>query len=108
MSRVEVAAAATESGWECTVIVHDSGETHHRVRVTRIDLARLDPGGVDPVALVLASFDFLLEREPKESILRTFDLSVIGRYFPDYETEIGQRLSDQRQSPVKNGPQAAR
>ena len=28
---------------------------------------------------------FLLAREPKESILKTFDLSVIKRYFPEYD-----------------------
>ncbi len=93
MSRIEVAAASTGGGWDCTVTVLDSGETHHHVRVTHMDLARLDPSASDPVALVQASFAFLLEREPKESILRTFDLSVIGRYFPDYETEIRQRIS---------------
>ena len=30
----------------------------------------------------------LLEREPKESILGRFDVSVIGRYFPDFESAI--------------------
>ncbi len=39
-----------------------------------------------------SSFGFLLEREPKESILGTFDLRVIGRYFPDYEREIARRM----------------
>jgi hypothetical protein len=42
--------------------------------------------------LVRASFGFLLEREPRESILRSFDLSAISRYFPEYEREIRQRL----------------
>ena len=93
MRQVEVAAAATADGWECTVTVLDRGETRHRVRVTRHDLARLDPGATDPVALVRASFDFLLEREPKESIMREFDLTVISRYFPDYETEIRHHIS---------------
>ena len=45
-------------------------------------------GADDPVDLVRRSFAFLLEREPKESILRSFDLPVIGRYFPDYERTI--------------------
>jgi hypothetical protein len=94
LSRVEVAVAATEGGWECVVVVHDRRETQHRVRVTRTDLARFDPSAADPVALVRASFDFLLEREPNESILPAFDLSAIGRYFPEYEKEIGQRLRD--------------
>ena len=41
-----------------------------------------------PIDLVRRSFAFLLEREPKESILRSFDLPEIGRYFPDYERTI--------------------
>jgi hypothetical protein len=36
---------------------------------------------------------FLLEREPKESILGQFDLPVIGRYFPEYERDIRKRLT---------------
>ena len=43
---------------------------------------------MDPTDLVERSFAFLLEREPRESILRSFDLSVIGRYFPDWERAI--------------------
>ena len=35
---------------------------------------------------------FLLEREPKESILRSFDLTVISRYFAEYEREMTGRL----------------
>ncbi len=93
MSRVEVTAAVVDDGWECSVTVRNGSETRHRVRVSRADLARLAPGASDPVDLVEASFAFLLEREPRESILREFDLSVIGRYFPDYAREIGHRLS---------------
>ncbi len=93
MSRIEVIAAAAGGGWECIVTVRNGSETHHRVRVARSDLARLAPGASDPVDLVQASFAFLLEHEPKESILSEFDLTVIGRYFPDYESEIGRRLS---------------
>jgi hypothetical protein len=93
MSRIEVAAADAADGWDCTVTVRNGHETHHRVWVSRADLARLAPGASDPVDLVEASFAFLLERESKESILREFDLTVIGTYFPDYEREIGQRLA---------------
>ncbi len=46
------------------------------------------------VELVRASFVFPLEREPKESILREFDLTIIGRYFPDYEREVGAQTSN--------------
>ena len=43
--------------------------------------------------LVRKSFEFLLEREPKESILRSFNLTVISRYFPEYEREIRRALA---------------
>ncbi len=68
-------------------------ETRHAVRVERADLERLDPAARDPSMLVRASFEFLLERERKESILRRFGLTEIGRYFPEYEQEIRRRLS---------------
>ena len=46
----------------------------------------------DPTELVERSMAFLLEREPPTSILRTFDLTVIGRFFPEYEATIrGER-----------------
>ncbi|ADQ84928.1 hypothetical protein [Methylovorus sp. MP688] len=48
-------------------------------------LARQDE---DTVSLVMRSFEFLLARESNTSILRSFDLSVIARYFPEYESEI--------------------
>jgi hypothetical protein len=60
--------------------------------VQREELVRLDPGAGEPTRLVRASFAFLLEREPKEAILRSFDLPVIGRYFPEYQDEIRRRL----------------
>ena len=56
------------------------------------DLDRLAPGNDDPVRLVEASFAFLLERESPQMILRSFELSEIGRYFPDYEREIRRRI----------------
>ena len=47
----------------------------------------------DVEPLLHHSFEFLLEREPKESILRRFDLPLIGHYFPEYEREIRSRLT---------------
>jgi len=83
------------AGWTCSVAVRDAdGDvSSHRVRVRAADLARLMPGAADPVALVEASFAFLLEREPAGSILRSFDLMEIGRYFPEYEDEVARRIA---------------
>jgi hypothetical protein len=89
MARIDVACEPAASGWSCAVEVVDGGSaTRHRVSVAAADLERLSPGAVDPTVLVRRSFAFLLEREPKESILREFDLTVIGRYFPDWEGRI--------------------
>ena len=89
MTKIDVAATETTAGWTCRVRVHEGGSTtEHTVAVTSGDLGRLAPGASDPSDLVRRSFEFLLEREPKESILRTFDVKVIGRYFPDYERTI--------------------
>jgi hypothetical protein len=82
-------ATAASGGWTCSVIVHDGAdETRHEVTATPAELERLAPGAANPTALVERSFEFLLEREPPSSILRSFELSVISRYFPEYEREI--------------------
>ena len=79
------------------VRVAESGsETTHEVTVSANDYAKLAAGKIEPEELVRRSFEFLLEREPKESILSRFDLSVISRYFPEYEREIKRRLSNSK------------
>ncbi len=76
------------------VRVSESGsETTHDVTLSPNNYIKLTAGKVEPEELVRRSFEFLLEREPKESILTRFDLSVISRYFPEYEREIKRRLS---------------
>jgi hypothetical protein len=74
-------------------IIETGSESTHDVTVTTNDYTRITNGKVEPEELVRESFEFLLEREPKESILARFDLSVISRYFPEYEREIRRRLS---------------
>lgn len=86
---VDVRCDPEPGGWSCRTTVGGPGApTTHEVTVSASDLARFAPGAADPADLVRRSFAFLLAREPKESILRRFDLSVIGRYFPEYEQEI--------------------
>jgi hypothetical protein len=64
-------------------------ETAHEVTVARAELERLSKQGETGAQFIRRCFEFLLEREPKESILGSFDISVIGTYFPDFEREIG-------------------
>lgn len=73
-------------------VIDEKSETFHQVTLTAKDRARLAGEAAEPEELIRRSFEFLLEREPKESILARFDLSVIARYFPEYEREMKQRL----------------
>jgi len=72
-------------------VTEGRSQTDHVVTVTPSDLQRYGAGATAE-GLVEASFRFLLEREPKESILRTFEISVIEGYFPEYPAEIRRRL----------------
>ena len=42
--------------------------------------------------LLKYSFQFLLERESNTSILSSFELNIISKYFPEYENEIKKIL----------------
>ena len=76
------------------VAVRDSGgETLHRVTVSPADAAVFAGSGVDPADIVKAAMNFLLDREPKESILRAFDIAVIRRYFPEFDEAFPAYLS---------------
>lgn len=89
MSAIAVEIASVEGGWLACVTVTDHGSSREfEVGVTIAELNLFSPGASDPADLVRRSFEFLLAREPKESILSSFGLSVIGRYFPEYGREI--------------------
>lgn len=93
MAEIDVSMTEGEDQYDFVVTVAEGrGGTSHRVTLKKGDYQDLVGGRVSPQALVKESFLFLLEREPKESILRSFDLMVIGHYFPQYRREIVKRL----------------
>ncbi|MFP4171916.1 MAG: hypothetical protein ACLFV4_03290 [Candidatus Hydrogenedentota bacterium] len=71
------------------VTVNKSGTTQHKVTVPDDYHQKLTKGQISKKELIKRSFEFLLEREPNTSILRSFDLPVISQYFPEYERTIG-------------------
>lgn len=73
------------------VVEEESSMSVHEVTATREDIQRYGEAASAEL-LLKASFEFLLEREPKESILGSFNLSVIERYFPEYPDEIQNYL----------------
>jgi len=66
--------------------------TRHSVTAGAGDVERLTGGKANAERLIEESFRFLLERESNTSILRSFQITDISRYFPEYEREIRGRL----------------
>jgi hypothetical protein len=96
MNKIDVRCVAVATGWRCVVTIDDGrGTSTHDVTVATEDATDLAAAAdqSDVERLVYETIAFLLEREPKDSILRTFDLTVVGRYFPEFEAEIRSRLA---------------
>jgi hypothetical protein len=70
------------------VTVHAGNTTQHEVSVEQAYAQKLTGGKISTTELVRQSFEFLLERESNNSILRRFNLTVISHYFPEYEEII--------------------
>lgn len=89
MTTIDV-TVADDAGTRFAVEIReeDGSRTEHEVTVSDGDWARFGAGFASRVALVDASFRFLLERESKGSILPAFELGVIERYFPEYASTI--------------------
>jgi len=94
MADISVIPTQQTDGWTCVVQVTESnGQTRHSVTISRQDFQQLTSGKeTTPEELVKKSFEFLLERESKNLILRQFDLPLITRYFPEYPVEIRKKL----------------
>jgi hypothetical protein len=99
MSAIDIRCEVAAAGWRCRVSVSDAGGTSDH-DVTIDELASFvppvphDPDLADIERLVHETFLFLLEREPRTSILRAFTLSDVSRYFPDYPDAVRVRLAD--------------
>lgn len=66
------------------VTVSEDSETKHKVRFSDDYWKELCDKKISKKECIKRAFQFLLEREPKESILRQFDMTVIRKYFPEF------------------------
>ncbi|TMC50943.1 MAG: hypothetical protein E6J14_00375 [Chloroflexi bacterium] len=82
-ARIEV---QDQGGGLFRVRIATGGE--HTVRASPVVLSRVARPGELPAGTVERAFVFLLEREPPGSILRSFALEDIARYFPEFWTEM--------------------
>jgi hypothetical protein len=87
----DIVVLGTQDGqpFRFQVLVRDTeGESQHTVTMTRSLYEQLTQGKYAPETCIEAAFRFLLDREPKGSILRNFDVAVIPTYFPEFEREF--------------------
>jgi len=94
MAEISIVSSQNGTGWTCTVQVTEAnGQTRHSVTLSRQDFDQLTNGKpTTPEELVKKSFEFLLERESKNQILRQFDLPAITRYFPEYPPKFRKKF----------------
>jgi hypothetical protein len=73
--------------WGFAVEIEEGGsKTSHQVTLAADFSAKFS---LTPEEVVRRSFEYLLDREPKEAILSSFSIpGTISRYFPDFENEI--------------------
>jgi len=93
MSEIEVSRTDVEplvSRFHVRVTDDDGSASEHDVTLSRADHERLGSGYPRPESFIRACFEFLLQRESKESILRSFDISQIATYFHEFDAEIAR------------------
>jgi hypothetical protein len=90
---IEVRRKSAGDPVEFEVVVREGkGESRHLVTMTQQTRERLAPSDTAEHCIE-AAFRFLLDREPKESILKRFEVTVISSYFPEFERELPRYFS---------------
>src|SRR5579884_803609 len=92
MIHVERIESAKEPLEFCVIVGEDHSETMHEVTMSESIYKKLTGGKISPERCIQAAFQFLLDREPKESILSRFDVTAISKYFPSFEQDFHQYL----------------
>lgn len=82
-----------DKSWRYNVEITESdgsgSKTDHQVTMDRGYYTNLTgKGRIIPEEFIKKSFEFLLNRESKDSVLRQFDISQISNHFPEFEKEI--------------------
>jgi hypothetical protein len=80
--------ASDEHVYDVTITDDSGSESRHCVRVPESFLETYGLAASQEPLLVRASLLYLLEREPPSSIMASFTLDDITRYFPDYPDDI--------------------
>ena len=94
MARISVTTSTPldSNTWKYNVEIIESdgsgSKTNHEVTMKKDYYLGQTGGRMIPEEFVKKSFEFLLERENKGSILRQFDINQINDYFPEFKKEL--------------------
>ena len=89
----ELEQSPTQWGFSVSIGEKDDANSVKKVTLEKKYWQHLTGGNIEPTDLIERSFQFLLERETKESILKEFNLSVINQYFTEYEETIQKEIA---------------
>ncbi len=82
----------TKNGWKFTVNLDSDS---YYVELSKDYWQKLTGSKISPEELIKKSFQFLLQKEPKEAILKEFNLKIISSYFPEYKEFINREVNKQ-------------
>ena len=74
------------------VTINNNFTTKHTIILSDTFHESLTKNKISKKKLLEYSIKFLLDREPNTSILSFFELEIISKYFPEYESEIKRML----------------
>ena len=77
--------------FEITVKANQINKTYCKCH--RSNAFNLTNNKISKKELLNFSFNFLLERETNTSILSSFDLTVISKYFPEYTKKVNDKFN---------------
>ena len=72
-------------------VEEENSESTHKVTLDDQYHKKLSGNIIPKEELIKKSFEFLLERESKESIMSSFNLKVINKFFPEFEGYISMQ-----------------
>jgi hypothetical protein len=88
-AKIVVLRTGADDPFKFLVEVRDpDGPSQHDVTLQHETYCRLSREKLAPETCVEAAFRFLLDREPKDSILSKFEIEHISSYFPDFEQAL--------------------
>jgi hypothetical protein len=93
MAKIGVRVTQTKPSYKFNVRIEEGDTaTEHSISMSR-SFCNDFKTEAEPRVVVEESIRFLLENEPKENILKEFDITIISYHFPDYLKQLKKVLN---------------